>query len=80
MFARSAGWTILARSEEGAVEKQSQSDEKDQPKNDRPETGPDQTTMFNPQTQSYDVRQKTPAEIQRDRAASESRQATRHQK
>jgi hypothetical protein len=80
MFARITGRTILARSEEGAMEKQSQSDEKDQPKDDRPETGPDQTTMFNPQTQSYDVRQKTPAEIQRDREASEPRQAAGRQK
>jgi hypothetical protein len=77
LLAQICGRIIIARSKEGVMEKQSQPGAKKQSKGDRPKVGPDQTTMFNPQTQSYDIRQKTPAEIARDRDAGEPGQTGR---
>jgi hypothetical protein len=40
------------------------------------EPRPDETLMFNPQTRSYDVRQKTPTELQQDLERAESQDRT----
>jgi hypothetical protein len=55
------------------MEKQPQTP--DQPASEPdPDPRPDQTLMFNPQTRSYDVRQKTPTELQQDRERTQSEQ------
>ena len=54
------------------MDKQAEANTKHQAKDARPHVGPDQTRMFNPQTQAYDVRLKTPAEIQLERATTGS--------